>query len=92
MYLCRGSDCRKDKLRHSVLEAYVGKLPIVRVPCQKICKAPIVGVDLGDGPRWFMKMNSSKALSALKAFIASGVLESSLKKRESRKRKGHLRA
>ena len=91
VYLCRGSDCKEDKLARKVVETYAGSLPVVTVRCQKVCKAPVVGVDLGDGPRWFRRMHSSKALAALKDYIGSGKAPAALKEREAKKRAGRLR-
>ena len=91
VYLCRGSDCCKKKLKRSVLEQFVDPKLIVRVRCQKVCKAPVVGVDLGEGPMWFRSMDSSSALVALKALVKTGKLDPVLAKRESTKRRGRLR-
>lgn len=91
VYLCRGSDCRKQKLKRGTLLAFTGDCPVVTVDCQKVCKAPVVGVDLGAGPRWFMRMNAEAALVALAAYLRTGELPTQLAKREKAKRAGRLR-
>ncbi len=91
VYLCRGSDCRKQKLKRGVLLAFTGDCPVVTVDCQKVCKAPVVGVDFGAGPRWFKKMDSEAALSALSVYLRTGQLPAPLAEREKTKRAGRLR-
>lgn len=91
VYLCRGSDCEKRKLTRRTLESHCPGAEIVKVGCQKVCKSPVVGVDLGHGPRWFRKMNDAKALDALQRYIETGKLESRLEAKEFKKRAGRLR-
>jgi hypothetical protein len=91
VYLCRGSDCRDDKLSRKRLEAHAAGIKVVKVGCQKICKAPVVGVDVGSGPRWFRRMKSTETLESLRRYLESKKLPDDLASRESKKRAGRLR-
>ncbi|MEO1227331.1 MAG: hypothetical protein AAFZ18_00395 [Myxococcota bacterium] len=90
IYLCRGSDCSKTKLPRKQLEAHVAGATITKVRCQKICKAPVVGVDRGDGPVWFRKVGH-RTLEDIGQFVAAGTLSARLKGHEAKKRAGKLR-
>ena len=92
VYLCRGSDCRKDKLPRKLLEARLPGLEVVTVGCQKVCKSPVVGVDRGGGPRWFRKVKGDKTLEALQRYVETGKPPEPLAEREAKKRAGRLRS
>lgn len=91
LYVCVGSHCRKKRLAPETLSALrdYGSLKLVR--CQKICSAPVVGVDHGDGPRWFKRMRSEKLAKALLKFVSTERLKKRLRAQEHKGRAGRLR-
>jgi (2Fe-2S) ferredoxin len=91
VYVCRGRDCRKHsgtrKLTELLDAAGVRWTP---VRCQKICKAPVVGVK-SDGPVvWYAKVRGREARVKLARLIESGKAKK-MKAHRVKKRSGKLR-
>ncbi|MEM6532673.1 MAG: hypothetical protein AAF654_08610 [Myxococcota bacterium] len=91
IYVCMGKDCRKRRLPRSVLQSLQGIGPVKNVGCQKICAPCVIGIDHGDGPRWFKRLKKPKSFDALVAYASGRPAEKPLLKRESAKRAGKLR-
>lgn len=90
-YLCEGKDCRKrdkdsDALREILEEA---GLRCERVRCQKICKAPVVGLTIDGSVQWFAKVRGKSGRKAMRRFLRSG--DGPLRKLRNKKRSGKLR-
>ncbi len=60
--------------------------------CQKVCKGPVVGLDVDGELQWFRKMDSGKAVDALQDFVDEGRLAKPLKRRRDPKRAGKRRS
>lgn len=86
-----GKDCRKKPVDRKTVEALKAMATVKIVGCQKICKPAVVGIDEGDGPRWFKRVNKAKAQNALLKCAAGGPVGNALRKRECPKRAGKLR-
>jgi len=92
VYVCAGKDCRKRKVDRKKLRSAVAEVATeVRVGCQKVCKGPVVGVEVNGSVEWFAKVRGKKARRALVEFVDSGVLPRELKSRRDKKRSGKLR-
>lgn len=91
VYVCRGSDCKKRPFDEKCLRALGRTAEVHVVGCQKVCKAPVVGVDDGRGARWFERADGKKTKAALARWAETGVVKKTLEKRESRKRAGKLK-
>ncbi|MBW2462482.1 MAG: (2Fe-2S) ferredoxin domain-containing protein [Deltaproteobacteria bacterium] len=92
VYLCRGSGCKKRKAENKSLRQSVGgSLEIEEVRCQKICKGPVAGVEVGGTLRWFRKLDPRTDLVDLRRAIEDGCLPKKLAKKQVEKRTGKLR-
>jgi len=90
-YLCRGSDCRKhsdsEKLGELLDEEGVSWS---RVRCQKVCKAPVVGVETDGTVEWFAKVRGKEGRRRLRKLL-QGKKAKGLKGNRVQKRSGKLR-
>ncbi len=89
--VCRGKDCRKHAGTQKICDLLDrAAIPWRSVRCQKVCKAPVVGVQ-GDGPVvWYSKIRGRTARQRLVELIAGGKPKQ-LKRLEAKKRRGKLR-
>ena len=76
------------KLREDLSE----RVEVCEVRCQKICKGPVVGLELDGRIEWFSKMKSKSMRKHFVALVKSGELHASLASRRSRKRAGRFRS
>ncbi len=93
LFVCGGSNCRKAlKKRARVREAIEG-LPANRevVRCQRVCRGPVVGVEVEGTLQWFERVDSLKAVGALRDLIEAGAVSKPLRKRRNAKRAGRRR-
>ena len=92
--ICNGSHCRKTLRNDDRLRASVAQLPveIERVGCQKVCRGPVVGLDLDGRLQWFERMSSRKSLRALAELVEHDTVGRPLRKRRNKKRSGKLRS
>ena len=92
--VCTGSHCRRRLARSAgMAEALAGLgVEVERVGCQKVCKGPVLGVRVDGEWQWFRRMDSRKALAALRELIEAGKLEKRLRKRRDPRRAGKRRA
>lgn len=92
VYVCTGKDCRKKmkKLRclESTIEAHGD---VLHVGCQKICKGPVVGLELDGRIEWFGKLGEKSAQQHLVLLLTEGKLVGKLKARIAKKRRGKFR-
>jgi (2Fe-2S) ferredoxin len=90
-YLCRGADCRKhsdtDKLSKLLDEEGVSWS---RVRCQKICKAPVVGVEADGSVEWYARVRGKEGRRRLRKLL-QGTKAKALKGNRVQKRSGKLR-
>jgi hypothetical protein len=92
--VCGGSDCRKAEghtaLRDALADA--GEAEVRIVGCQKICKGPVAGVEVGGRLEWFKRLRGPKSRRALLRLVHLGApLPDRLRKRRVAKRSGRLR-
>ena len=62
-----------------------------KVGCQKVCKGPVVGLDLGGRIEWFGKVRGSKVRDAVRKALKKGKAGTRLWKHRKKKRSGKLR-
>ena len=92
VYLCKGSDCRRRSAERDSLVKSIGTLAEVEpVRCQKICKGPVVGLEVDGKVEWFKSVRTMKARRALKRFLTSQRRDKRLFDRRVKKRAGKLR-
>jgi hypothetical protein len=88
--VCTHGDCRKAKGHEKVLQlasAYPGS---ATVPCQGICRGPVIGLRAHGDIRWFKNLRGPSR-RALERLLRSGGSDKDLRKLEVRKRRGNLR-
>ena len=91
LLVCTGKDCRHDS-GFGALVALARHTPgACEVPCQSLCKGPVIGCRADGELRWFTKVASPKRRRAVTQMLESGHVPARLRKRESRKRRGELR-
>lgn len=91
VYLCTGSDCTDETSGQALREALAGHGEICEVRCQKICKGPVVGVEIDDRIEWFSRLKTQGMRKHLARLLSSGELHTSLSARRLRKRSGKFR-
>ena len=90
-FLCNGSECRKKRKSQKSLRALLGKEgQVCEVRCQKICKGPVVGVEVDGRLEWFSKMTGQDQ-DALVQLLRHGDIKKRLRARMDKKRRGKLR-
>ena len=85
VYVCRGKDCRKHAGTRKICDLLDAEgVAWTAVRCQKVCKAPVVGVKQTGPVTWFRKVRDKDARKrllkvlqqerpkALKSFRAKG--------------------
>ena len=91
MYVCTGSDCRKRSKELRAITKDLGDVEICAVKCQKICKGPVVGVEVQGRLEWFSKLKDVKLQEQFRRLVQTGELKKRLRSKMSRKRSGKLR-
>lgn len=92
LLVCTGSDCRKRSAELGHLLGQLGQdVAVETVGCQKLCKGPVVGCDIGDRLEWFSRLRSKKLRRSVSRLLETGRIDGRLEKRRSRKRSGKLR-
>lgn len=93
LLLCNGSHCRKALRKDDRLARCLARLPVETIPvrCQKICRSPVVGVEIDGAWQWFERMDSRKAQKALAELLLDDRLPRPLRKRRNAKRAGQRR-
>ncbi len=90
VYVCRGPDCRKHTGTRKIIEmldsAGVGWTP---VRCQKICKAPVVGIRFDAPVVWHARVRGRDARAKLARALEAGKLKK-LKSLRVKKRSGKI--
>lgn len=69
VYVCR--KCKRHARVAKRLRAR-GGADVRMVACQKICKAPVVGVEMDGRTEWFARVGGSERLRALVRVVRSG--------------------
>ena len=91
-FVCHGSDCRKRRKEfNAVVESLAEEGRVCPVKCQKICKGPVVGMNIEGRIEWFSKLRTKQSRQHLIAFIRQGELSKRLWDRVKKKRRGKLR-
>jgi hypothetical protein len=92
LYVCYGSDCVEPRGALRRLEAALeGVAAIKPVKCQKICRGPVVGLEVDGTLEWFREVNTDKSRRRLVTLIETGQLKKALAKRKVRGRSGKKR-
>ena len=94
LLLCRGGSCRKSLRKKKGLKDELALLPVdvSRVGCQKICKGPVVGVEVDGQLEWFERMGSKKAVRELCELVRKDEIPKPLRKRHHPERSGKTRS
>lgn len=75
VYVCRGPDCRKHTGTRKIVEMLdTTGVRWTPVRCQKICKAPVVGVELDAPVVWHARVRGRDARQKLARVLTSGKL------------------
>lgn len=92
LYVCSGSDCKKHKSENKKLLRGLGDcLEIEHVRCQKICKGPVMGVQVDGTLHWFRKLDPKSDLAGLQKALSKGKVSKALAQKSAEKRTGKLR-
>ena len=92
VYLCRGGDCRDSKkASRRLVEQLNGHVRLTEVKCQKICKGPVAGLEVGGTLEWFGGLDTAKTRDALLHLVERGELRKPLRKRQVHKKSGKRR-
>ena len=91
IYVCKGKGCRKSEYTRSLEGCLSEHGQVIQVKCQKICKGPVVGVEVNGSIEWFKKLRSQKAQNQLVELLLKGRLAGSLSERIANKRRGKIR-
>ena len=91
VHVCRGKDCRKHAGTRKICDMLDDAgVPWTAVRCQKVCKAPVVGVKLDGTLHWYSKVRGREDRRKLLAVIGGGKAKK-LKGLRVKKRTGKLR-
>ena len=91
-YVCYGSDCTASKQALRQLERALESVAEVKpVKCQKICRGPVVGVEVEGTLEWFRRVDKDKPRRRLVTLLETGSLKKSLAKRRVPGRSGKKR-
>lgn len=91
-FVCHGSDCRKKSKEFKAVTALLSTQGhVCPVKCQKICKGPVVGAQIGGRLEWFSKLGNRHALKQFVLLLENGDLRKRLRARIAKKRQGKLR-
>ena len=92
VYLCRGGDCRdRKKARRKLVDQLDGHARLTEVKCQKICRGPVVGLEVDGALEWFAEVDTGKARAAVVHLLDRGELKKPLRKRHVGKKSGKQR-
>jgi hypothetical protein len=92
VYVCAGDDCRKRKSDRKKLRGAVAEVAtVVPVRCQKVCKGPVVGLEVDGTMQWFGKVRGKAARNALAVLVQTGDIPPELRPHRTKKRRGKLR-
>ena len=90
LLVCTGKHCRQDAGFAALVTLARGTPDACEVPCQSLCKGPVVGCRADGQLRWFTKVRSAKSRKAVMQMLQTGHVPERLRRRESRKRRGEL--
>lgn len=91
VHVCRGKDCRKHSGTRKICDMLDDAgVRWNAVKCQKVCKAPVVGVKLDGRLTWYSKVRGREARQRLLKLIEGGKPKK-LKGLRVKKRTGKLR-
>ena len=91
IYVCKGKGCRKSEYTRSLEGCLNDHGNVIQVKCQKICKGPVVGLEVNGAIEWFKKLRSQKAQDQLVELLLRGRLAGNLSERIAKKRRGKIR-
>ena len=89
--VCKAKHCSVKRGAYSKLLTEVSEVAEVEfVRCQKICKGPVVGAEIGGELQWFRRVRGAKSRRAMVHFLRDGELKRRLRRRRVRARTGQL--
>ena len=88
--VCVGGSCRRSKGHAKVLALAAATDASFTIPCQDICKGPVVGIRHGAETRWYRRVRGSTR-RALEQFLRTGIRTRTLRSAESSKRRNKVR-
>jgi (2Fe-2S) ferredoxin len=91
LMVCTGKDCRKSKGWSDLVHLAASTVRAHEVPCQGLCKGPVVGLAIDGKVRWFGHVRSGSKRDLVTAMSNTGRVPDELGSRESRKRRGEMR-
>ena len=91
VYVCRGKDCKKHSDTRKIGALLDSEsISWVRVRCQKICKAPVVGISHDGSMEWYAKLRGKEGRQRLLKLLRDRKAKQ-LKGHRIKKRSGKLR-
>ena len=91
LLVCTHKDCRKATGWTDLVDEAATTRRAHEVPCQDVCKGPVVGYAIDGDVRWFAKVTSAKRRKLISTMVATGHVPDGLRDREARKRRGVVR-
>ena len=91
LLVCTHKDCRKATGWTDLVDEAATTRRAHEVPCQDLCKGPVVGYAIDGDVRWFAKVKSAKRRKLISTMVATGHVPDELRDREARKRRGVVR-
>jgi hypothetical protein len=91
LLVCTGKDCRRDAGFDEIVELAAEVGEVREVPCQDICKGPVVGIGIGDDVRWYTRVRKRRMRAAVLRSLRRGGFDGALADHEARKRRNEIR-
>ena len=91
LLVCRGKCCVKRGAYAKLLADVADVADVQLVRCQKICKGPVVGTEIGGELERFRRVRGPKSRRAVVRLLRDGKLQRRLLRRRVRGRSGQLR-
>lgn len=88
--VCLGGTCRRSKGHTKLLEVAQSSGAGFTIPCQDICKGPVVGIAEGGTTRWYRKVRGDTR-RALEELLRGGGAPKTLRSAEVTKRRNKVR-
>ncbi|MCU1391246.1 MAG: hypothetical protein JWL72_4584 [Ilumatobacteraceae bacterium] len=91
LLVCTGKKCSRSKGFGALVTLAGATSRAHEVPCQGLCKGPVVGLGIDGDVRWFARVRGKKLRTRIGEMLATGRVPTKLRDRESVKRRGQVR-
>ncbi|MCU1395927.1 MAG: hypothetical protein JWM34_4355 [Ilumatobacteraceae bacterium] len=91
LLVCTGKKCRASAGFAEIIELAADTPRAHEVPCQGLCKGPVVGMHVDGDVRWFAKTGKPTMRALVQKMVDRDHVPRKLAKREDRKRRGNVR-